>query len=137
MYDNELFETWLKLTKYHNRLLKAIDYTLQDHFQLGINEFYLLYFLAQSENKKMKLLDLVPKVGLSHSALSRLVTRLEKHRGESLVQRQTDENDKRSVYVLLLKKGQLQVEEMLILLNNSLQTQISIKDIHEIKRLIE
>ena len=96
-----------------------------------------MYFLAQSENKKMKLLDLVPKVGLSHSALSRLVTRLEKHRGESLVQRQTDENDKRSVYVLLLKKGQLQVEEMLILLNNSLQTQISIKDMHDIKRLIE
>src|SRR5690625_5614095 len=111
MNDKELVATWINLTKYHDRLLKAMDYSLHHQFQLGINEFYLLYFLAQTDEKKMRLSDLLPKVGLSHSALSRLVSRMEKYRGESLVQRKTDERDKRSVDVLLSEIGRASCRE--------------------------
>ncbi|MBD1383255.1 MarR family winged helix-turn-helix transcriptional regulator [Metabacillus arenae] len=135
--NNELFNTWINLTKYHDRILKAMDYTLQDQFQLGIKEFYLMYYLAQSEQKKMRLSDLVPKVGLSHSALSRLITRLEQHRGESLVERQTDAIDKRSVDIFLMKKGEQFIQEMQMLINDSLGSRISEKDIQNIKRLVE
>ena len=137
MNNNELFNAWINLTKYHERILKAMDYTLQNQFQLGIKEFYLMYYLAQSEQKKMRLSDLVPKVGLSHSALSRLVTRLEQHRGETLVERQTDEKDKRSVDIILMKKGEKLIHEMQNVINDSLQTRMSEKDIQNIKRLVE
>jgi DNA-binding MarR family transcriptional regulator len=137
MNNNELFNAWISLAKYHERILKAIDYTLQDQFQLGIKEFYLMYYLAQSEQKKMRLSDLVPKVGLSHSALSRLVTRLEQHRGDSLVQRRTDSNDRRSVYIILMKKGEQYIQEMQLLINDSLHSRMSEKDIQNIKRLVE
>jgi DNA-binding MarR family transcriptional regulator len=137
MNNNELFNSWISLTKYHERILKAVDYTLQDQFQLGIKEFYFMYYLAQSEQKKMRLSDLVPKVGLSHSALSRLVTRLEQHRGDSLVQRRTDSNDRRSVYIILMKKGEQYIQEMQLLINDSLHSRMSEKDIQNIKRLVE
>lgn len=137
MNNNELFNAWINLTKYNERILKAIDYEIQDQFQLGMKEFYLMYYLAQSEQKKMRLSDLVPKVGLSHSALSRLVTRLEQHRGGALVERKTDANDKRSVDIFLMKKGEQFIHEMQMLINNSLQSQMSGKDIQNIKRLLE
>ncbi|MBB6451176.1 DNA-binding MarR family transcriptional regulator [Geomicrobium halophilum] len=137
MNNNELFNAWLNLTKYHDRLLKAMDYKLQEQFQLGIKEFYLMYYLAHSEQKKMKLSDLVPKVSLSHSALSRLVTRLEQYRGGSLVERQTYANDKRSIDVFLLKKGEHCIHEMEMVLNDHLQSRLSDKDIQNIKRLLE
>jgi DNA-binding MarR family transcriptional regulator len=137
MNNNELFNAWVSLTKYHDRLLKAMDYTLKDQFQLGMKEFYLMYYLAQSEQKKMRLSDLVPKVGLSHSALSRLVTRLEQYRVGSLVERQTGPNDKRSVDIFLMKKGEQVIYEMQMLINDSLLSQLSEKDIQNIKRLVE
>ncbi|KAB8133642.1 MarR family transcriptional regulator [Gracilibacillus oryzae] len=137
MNHNELFSAWVSLTKFHDRLLKAMDYTLKDKFKLGIKEFYLMYYLAQSEEKKMRLSDLVPKVGLSHSALSRLVTRLEQYRVGSLVERQTDPNDKRSVDIFLLKKGEQVIDEMQMMINDSLLSQLSEKDIQNIKRLVE
>lgn len=112
-----------------------MDYSLHHQFQLGINEFYLLYFLAQTDEKKMRLSDLLPKVGLSHSALSRLVSRMEKYQGESLVQRTTDERDKRSVDVLLSEEGEQLAEEMLSLLNSTLKNQLSQKDINKIQGL--
>lgn len=137
MDENELFHAWINLTKYHDRIMKAIDHTLHEHFQLGMNEFYLLYSLKQAEKKKMKLSNLVPKVGLSHSALSRLVTRLEKHRGGMLVERQMDKEDKRSVAIVLTHKGEELVSEMQILINKSLQSRMVEKDIINIKRLVE
>ncbi|MEI3597922.1 MULTISPECIES: MarR family winged helix-turn-helix transcriptional regulator [unclassified Oceanobacillus] len=137
MDHNELFHAWIKLTKYHDRILKAIDYTLHDQYQIGIKEFYLMYYLQQSEQKKMRLSDLVPKVGLSHSALSRLVTRLEKYRDGALVERQADKEDKRSVAIVLLEKGEELVSEMQMLINESLQSRMVEKDIINIKRLVE
>jgi DNA-binding MarR family transcriptional regulator len=137
MNNNELFHAWINLTKYHDRILKTLDYTLQNQFQLGIKEFYLMYYLAQSEHKKMNLSDLVPKVSLSHSALSRLVTRLEQYRAGALVKRQTSVNDKRSVEIFLMRKGEETFHEMQMLINDRLQSQMSEKDIQNIKRLVE
>ncbi|MFD1415653.1 MarR family winged helix-turn-helix transcriptional regulator [Oceanobacillus jeddahense] len=137
MNNNELFYAWINLTKYHDRILKAMDFTLQDQYQLGIKEFYLMYYLAHSKQKKMRLSELVPKVGLSHSALSRLVTRLERYRGEPLVERQKDTSDKRSVDIFLLEKGEQYIQEMQSLISQSLQKQMSEKDMQNIKRLVE
>lgn len=137
MNNNELFHAWINLTKYHDRILKTLDYTLQNQFQLGIKEFYLMYYLAQSEHKKMNLSDLVPKVSLSHSALSRLVTRLEQYRAGALVKRQSSVNDKRSVEIFLMRKGEETFHEMQMLINDRLQSQMSEKDIQNIKRLVE
>ncbi len=114
-----------------------MDFTLQNHFHLGLKEFYLLYYLVHSEQQKMSLASLVPKVGLSHSALSRLVTRLEQHRIGLLVERQLDTNDKRSVEVLIKEKGKDLYHEMQLLINEKLQSQLSEKDIQNINRLFD
>ncbi|SRR5690625_3070238 len=137
MKNSDVFNAWIHLTKYHDRILKAIDYRLHDRFQMGTKEFYLLYYLEQSEQGKMSLSGLVPKVGLSHSALSRLVTRLEKHKDGPYIKRQTNMKDKRSVAIVLMKKGEMLVSEMQTLIDESLQTQLVEKDIIHIKRLIQ
>lgn len=93
--------------------------------------------MAHSEQKKMSLASLVPKVGLSHSALSRLVTRLEQHRSGLLVERQIDTNDKRSVEILIKEKGKELYHEMQLLINESLHSQMSKRDIQNINRLFD
>lgn len=137
MENNELFYAWINLMKYHDRILKTIDYTLQDHFQVGMKEFLLLYSLKESKQNKMKLSDLVPKVGLSHSALSRMVTRMENQRGRPVIKRQTNREDKRSVSIILMGEGERLVFQMQRLINKRLKAQMATKDIVNIKRLVE
>lgn len=62
---------------------------------------------------------------------------MESYRGESLVGRKTDERDKRSVDVLLSEEGEQLAEEMLSLLNSTLNKQLSEKDINKIKELFD
>ncbi|GMA55220.1 hypothetical protein GCM10025857_65770 [Alicyclobacillus contaminans] len=85
----------------------------------------------------MKLAELVPKVNLSHSALSRLITRLEQYQGRKLIERQADDTDKRSVYIFLTKSGEELVKKMQTVISSSLQKKMSQKDIQNIKSLVE
>ncbi|GIN72934.1 hypothetical protein J14TS2_34090 [Bacillus sp. J14TS2] len=54
-----------------------------------------------------------------------------------MVERQTDTKDKRSVGIFLLKEGEQLIQEMRMLINNSIQSRMSEKDIQNIKRLVE
>lgn len=137
MENNELFTAWVNMNKYHDRILRAVDQKLKKDYMLGINEFYVLYHLIQSEEKKMSLSELVPRVGLSHSALSRLVTRLGDYRGEAVVERRKDDKDKRSVGIFLTGAGEKLFNELQTVINDGLESQMSEKDIENIKRLVE
>ncbi|GMA55221.1 hypothetical protein GCM10025857_65780 [Alicyclobacillus contaminans] len=52
MSDNDLFTAWINLSKYYERIFKSLDHILQEQFQLGTKEFYLMYYLEQTEKKR-------------------------------------------------------------------------------------
>lgn len=124
----QLIHTWVNFSKFHNRITQSLDHLLQQKYQLSLNEFYLLMFLNENEEKKLRLAQLQNMVGLSQSALSRLVSRLERHHFHA-VERASYAEDKRSVYAVLTPSGQQHIAEIIMEVNVILQHSLSIKDI--------
>lgn len=75
-------------------------------------------------------------IGLSQSALSRLVSRLEQHHLKP-VERASYAEDKRSVYAVLTPSGQQHINEIMNDVNNILQQSLSEKDINNLKLFAE
>ncbi|KAI7248604.1 hypothetical protein KC345_g11841 [Hortaea werneckii] len=55
----------------------ALEAKLMEKYELSLKEFYVLLFLSGAPEKKLKLQQLESMVGLSQSAVSRLVSRFE------------------------------------------------------------
>lgn len=133
---DQLIHTWVNFSKFHNRITHSLDYFLQQNYRLGLNEFYLMMFLNENSEKKLRLLQLQNMIGLSQSALSRLVSRLEQHHLHP-VERACYVEDKRSVYVVLTPSGQQHIVDILNEINRILQQSLSDKDIRNIKLFAE
>ncbi|MFE9775111.1 MarR family winged helix-turn-helix transcriptional regulator [Streptomyces sp. NPDC005931] len=102
--DARLEERWRDILAAHARTLCEIDRALHPH-GLGASDFEVLDLLATAtpeEGDKCRVQNLVGRVHLSQSALSRLIARLEK---DGLVERRMCEEDRRGVYVALTQKG--------------------------------
>ncbi|WP_328869332.1 MarR family transcriptional regulator [Streptomyces sp. NBC_00287] len=99
-----LEERWRDILSVHARTMCEIDRVLHPH-GLGASDFEVLDILATAspeEGEQCRVQNLVGRVHLSQSALSRLIGRLEK---EGLVQRSICVEDRRGVYVTLTAKG--------------------------------
>ncbi|WP_340384323.1 MarR family transcriptional regulator [Streptomyces sp. SS7] len=99
-----LEERWRGILSVHARTMCEIDRTLHPH-GLGASDFEVLDILAAEapgQGEQCRVQDLVGRVHLSQSALSRLIGRLEK---EGLVARAVCLEDRRGVYVTLTRKG--------------------------------
>ncbi|MBC2904238.1 MarR family winged helix-turn-helix transcriptional regulator [Streptomyces cupreus] len=99
-----LEERWRDILSVHARTMCEIDRVLHPH-GLGASDFEVLDILATAspeESEHCRVQNLVGRVHLSQSALSRLIGRLEK---EGLVQRSICVEDRRGVYVTLTPKG--------------------------------
>ena len=68
-----------------------------------LNEFYVLYFLNQSQGQSLTVSDLSEKIGLSISATSRMLVKFEE---SCHVIEQKAGEDKREVQVILTDKGE-------------------------------
>lgn len=68
-----------------------------------LNEFYVLYFLNQSQGQSLTVSDLSEKIGLSISATSRMLVKFEESCRE--IEQKVGE-DKREVQVILTDKGE-------------------------------
>ncbi|WP_030660344.1 MarR family winged helix-turn-helix transcriptional regulator [Streptomyces cellulosae] len=102
--DSRLEEQWRDILSVHARTMCEIDRVLHPH-GLGASDFEVLDMLAAAspeEGDQCRVLDLVGRVHLSQSALSRLIGRLEK---EGLVERSVCAEDRRGVSVRLTRKG--------------------------------
>jgi DNA-binding MarR family transcriptional regulator len=86
----------------HALVSTELEQALQDAADLSINEFDVLVGLDEASGKALPLSALGSVVRLSQPAMSRLVARLE---GRDLVQRITDEDDRRSFTLKLTKLG--------------------------------
>ncbi|MGW9019068.1 MarR family winged helix-turn-helix transcriptional regulator, partial [Priestia megaterium] len=115
----------------HNRISNSLDHILQERYQLGLKEFYLMMFLYESEEKKLPLSKLPQMVDLSQSAVSRLVSRLEKHKFK-VIKRVTFEEDKRGFYIILTSDGEEHIVKIIEEVNQILNELMSEKDIKNI-----
>ncbi|MEU6818422.1 MarR family transcriptional regulator [Streptomyces sp. NPDC046860] len=102
--DARLEERWRDILAVHARTMCEIDRALHPH-GLGASDFEVLDLLAAetpAEGDHCRVQNLVGRVHLSQSALSRLIGRLEK---EGLVERSVCAEDRRGVWVSLTRKG--------------------------------
>lgn len=109
---NSLLGNWLSLTQMQMGITSKLEATLQEKHQLPLNEFYLLLFLSEAPEKKLKLQQLEDMVGLSQSAVSRLVSRFEA-KGCGALQRTICEEDRRAVYTSITPIGEAKLEKAL------------------------
>ncbi|MEK4509890.1 MarR family winged helix-turn-helix transcriptional regulator [Paenibacillus sp. FSL K6-2524] len=103
--NNDYIGTWLSLTHIQMNVANELESNLLEQHQLSLKEFYLLLFLSQAPEKKLKLHQLESMVSLSQSAVSRLVSRFEA-KGCGALQKHICENDRRNVYTSLTQLGQ-------------------------------
>lgn len=93
-HKQDLITSWLSLTQTQAMITNELEQTLQQQHDLSLNEFYVLLFLFEAPEKKLRLQQLQAMVGLSQSAISRLVSRFEA-KGCGAMQRAICENDRR------------------------------------------
>ncbi|MEU5751351.1 MarR family transcriptional regulator [Streptomyces sp. NPDC047829] len=99
-----LEERWREILSVHARTMCEIDRALHPH-GLGASDFEVLDILATEgpeQGAQCRVQNLVGRVHLSQSALSRLIARLEK---DGLVERSMCAEDRRGVYVTLTRSG--------------------------------
>ena len=102
--DARLEQRWRDILSVHARTMTEIDRVLHPH-GLGASDFEVLDILAAETPEvgaQCRVQNLVGRVNLSQSALSRLIGRLEK---DGLVERSVCAEDRRGVFVTLTRKG--------------------------------
>ncbi|MBU6534283.1 MarR family winged helix-turn-helix transcriptional regulator [Streptomyces sp. NPDC057245] len=99
-----LDERWRGILAVHARTTCEIDRVLHP-YGLGASDFEVLDLLmteGPEDGAQCRVQNLVGRVHLSQSALSRLIARLEK---DGLVERSMCAEDRRGVYVALTRRG--------------------------------
>lgn len=108
----DLEDRWRDILSVHARTTCEIDRVLHPH-GLGASDFEVLDILATEAPRpgdQCRVQNLVGRVHLSQSALSRLIGRLEK---DGLVERSVCTEDRRGVWVALTPKGRALHDEVL------------------------
>jgi DNA-binding MarR family transcriptional regulator len=99
--DDVLAAEWHQLMGRYQRLMCALDRELGAH-DLSASEFEVLQQLHQAKECSLRMTELGESAHLSQSALSRLVSRLER---DGLLERVTCDDDRRALFVKLTKDG--------------------------------
>ena len=114
METNYLFK-WVSMINHQKMMMDELSKILQKQYDIGINEFYVLFILSQSPERQMRLSDLIQQISLSQSAMSRLIGRLEA-KNPTIIIRKNSSHDKRSMFIQLtnfgLKVAQQAIEEV-------------------------
>ncbi len=93
---------WRTLAALHGRLEESLEKALQAGFDLSVVEFTVLDTLDRQDGWHMRMQQLSRAAALSHSATTRLVTRLEKR---NLLRRTLCDDDRRGIYSSLTEAG--------------------------------
>ncbi|MFF4899804.1 MarR family winged helix-turn-helix transcriptional regulator [Streptomyces sp. NPDC001068] len=115
-----LEERWRDILSVHARTMCEIDRALHPH-GLGASDFEVLDLLATespAEGDHCRVQNMVGRIHLSQSALSRLIGRLEK---DGLVERSVCVEDRRGVWVALTPRGRAVHAEVLPLQRAALE----------------
>lgn len=121
--QNDLLDIWLSLSCIYYNIADKIGIALQQQHDLSLKEFYVLGFIAKSEDKKLRLQQLQELVGLSQSATSRLVVRMEAKDCGAL-ERHICEDDRRGIYTRITEVGENKYQRALQTFNEALQLEL-------------
>lgn len=119
-----LEQRWRDILSVHARTIGEIDRVLHPH-GLGASDFEVLDLLvseAPEAGDHCRVQNIVGRVHLSQSALSRLIGRLEK---DGLVERSVCPEDRRGVWVSLTDKGRALHAEALPLQRAALERMLT------------
>ncbi|WP_419873287.1 MarR family winged helix-turn-helix transcriptional regulator [Candidatus Pristimantibacillus sp. PTI5] len=119
--NNEILDNWLSFTNIQMSINNKLETALQENYGLSLKEFYVLYFLSQTNDKELRLLQLQEMIGLSQSAISRLVGRMEAKSCGAL-QRHVCEDDRRGIYTRMTELGEEKLNMALLTFNEIFQT---------------
>lgn len=128
---NDLISSWLSLSYIQMNVAAALEAKLTESYQLSLKEFYVLLFLSEAPEKKLKLQQLESMVGLSQSAMSRLVSRFEA-KGCGALERKSCEEDRRSIYTSLTPVGQSKVDRARQTVTEVLQEAFPVADTQQL-----
>ncbi|WP_141433952.1 MarR family winged helix-turn-helix transcriptional regulator [Bacillus sp. 03113] len=135
--NKKLITSWLSLTNVQMNIQNDLESTLQLHHQLSLKEFYVLLFLSEAPEKKLKLQQLQNMVGLSQSAMSRLVSRFEA-KGCGALKRHICLEDRRAIFTSITKEGEEKLGKAFVTFNETLANIFTKKDIQDgLKDLIQ
>ena len=93
---------WRTLAALHGLIEESLEKSLQAGFELSVVEYTVLDTLDRQDGWHMRMKQLARAAALSHSATTRLVTRLEKR---GLLSRYLCDDDRRGIYSTLTEEG--------------------------------
>ncbi len=100
--DEVLAQEWHHLMGRYQRLMCSLDRELSAAHDLTASEFEVLQQLSEADEGSMRMAQLAESAHLTQSALSRLVSRLER---DGLLSRKTCDHDRRALFVALTDVG--------------------------------
>lgn len=135
--NHDFMDYWLSIDSIQNKLKKELEDVLQAEYSLSLKEFYVLYYLSKEPDKKLRLQQLQEMIGLSQSALSRLVGNMEANSCGAL-EKQVCTDDRRGTYTHLTNLGEQKLQKSLVSFREILKLRLSDIDVEGlIKQLVE
>ncbi|MFF2177838.1 MarR family winged helix-turn-helix transcriptional regulator [Lysinibacillus sp. NPDC058147] len=129
MDNQETFmEDWLSIDTTMNKIKKETESILQANYKISIKEFYVLYYISKSPDKKLRLQQLQEKIGLSQSALSRLVAGMESSSCGAL-EKSVCTDDRRGTYTKLTELGETTLKKALQDFRGVVENYLSLDDL--------
>jgi DNA-binding MarR family transcriptional regulator len=100
--DTERLEAWVRFLRAHAALTRELSADLVAEHGLTINDYEVLLHLARAPEQRLRRVDLVDRVLLTPSGITRLLEGLER---AELVERAQCDEDRRVVYAKLTPAG--------------------------------
>lgn len=130
----ETLQKWLAMTRFFSAIHDSLEAALQPH-GLSLNEFYVLYYLSQTAEKELRLQQLQKMIGLSQSAMSRLVVRLEAASCGAL-ERHSCQLDRRGIYTRITPFGEEKLQRALDAFFEALTQKIQVTDLGQVHEML-
>ncbi|QDI90705.1 MarR family transcriptional regulator [Salicibibacter halophilus] len=135
--NHDFMDHWLAIDAVQNKIKKEMEDVLQAEYNLSLKEFYVLYYLSKAPGKKLRLQQLQEIIGLSQSALSRIVGNMEASSCGAL-EKQVCTDDRRGTYTRLTDLGEKKLKGSLVAFHEILQSSLSTVNVERlIKQLTE
>lgn len=135
--NHDFMNYWLSIDSIQNKVKKELEKVLQAEYSLSLKEFYVLYYLSMAPDKKLRLQQLQEMIGLSQSALSRLVGKMEAKNCGAL-EKHDCTDDRRGTYTHLTNLGEQKLQKSLVSFREILRLHLSAIDVEGlIKQLVE
>lgn len=121
--NRDFIDHWLTLDSIQNKIKKKLESVLQED-SLTLKEFYVLYYLSKAPDKKLRLQQLQEMIGLSQSAISRLVGNMEASSCGAL-EKHICTDDRRGTYTQLTDLGERKLQRNLVSFREILKSTLS------------